>query len=110
MHEYFIEYIDFAHILWYNEYNENEGDDYMASTNVTIRMDTEIKKEAEELFNDLGLNLTSAINMFIRKAIAEQGIPFDVKKTVNYNNETIQAMLEADKIAHDNNIKGMTDV
>lgn len=82
----------------------------MASTNVTIRMDTEIKKEAEELFNDLGLNLTSAINMFIRKAIAEQGIPFDVKKTVNYNNETIQTTLEADKIAHDNNIKGMTDV
>lgn len=82
----------------------------MASTNVTIRMDTEIKKEAEELFNDLGLNLTSAINMFIRKAIAEQGIPFDVKKTVNYNNETIQAMLEADKIARDSNIKGYSNL
>lgn len=82
----------------------------MASTNVTIRMDTEVKKEAEELFNDLGLNLTSAINMFIRKAIAEQGIPFEVRKTVNYNSETIQAMLEADKIAHDNTIKGYNNL
>lgn len=82
----------------------------MASTNVTIRMDTEVKKEAEELFNDLGLNLTSAINMFIRKAIAEQGIPFEVRKTVNYNSETIQAMLEADKIAHDNTIKGYSNL
>lgn len=82
----------------------------MASTNVTIRMDTEVKKEAEELFNDLGLNLTSAINMFIRKAIAEQGIPFEVRKAVNYNSETIQAMLEADKIAHDNTIKGYSNL
>ena len=80
----------------------------MANTNVTIRMDNEIKKEAETLFNDLGLNLTSAINLFIRRAIAEQGIPFEVKKI--YSNETIQAMLEADKIAHDNNIKGYNNL
>ena len=82
----------------------------MASTNVTIRMDIEVKKEAAELFNDLGLNLTSAINMFIRKSIAKQGIPFEVRKTVNYNSETIQAMLEADKIAHDNTIKGYNNL
>lgn len=80
----------------------------MATTNVTIRMDNEVKKEAEELFNDLGLNLTSAINMFIRRAIAEQGIPFEVKKI--YNTETIQAMLEADRIARDNNVKGYTNI
>lgn len=80
----------------------------MATTNVTIRMDNEIKKEAEELFNDLGFNLTSAINIFIRRAIAEQGIPFEVKKV--YNNETIQAMLEADRIAHDSNIKGYNNL
>lgn len=80
----------------------------MATTNVTIRLDNEVKKEAEELFNDLGLNLTSAINMFIRRAIAEQGIPFEVKRV--YNSETIQAMLEADKIAHDNTIKGYTNL
>lgn len=76
----------------------------MATTNVTIRMDNEIKKEAEELFNNLGLNLTSAINIFIRRAIAEQGIPFEVKKT-NYNQETIQAMLESERLAHDPNTK-----
>lgn len=75
----------------------------MATTNITIRMDNDIKREAEELFNDLGLNLTSAINMFIRRAIAEQGIPFDVKRV--YNNETIQAMLESERLVHDPNTK-----
>ena len=48
----------------------------MNSTNVTIRVDKDVKKQAEVLFNDLGLNLSSAINMFLRQAIAEQAIPF----------------------------------
>lgn len=76
---------------------------------ITIRVDDKTKQQAEELFNNLGLNLTSAINIYLKKAIAEQGVPFEVKKT-NYNQETIQAMLEADKIAHDNTIKGYSNL
>lgn len=76
---------------------------------ITIRVDDKTKQQAEELFNNLGLNLTSAINIYLKKAIAEQGVPFEVKKT-NYNQETIKAMLEADKIAHDNTIKGYNNL
>lgn len=75
---------------------------------ITIRVDDKVKEQAERLFDDLGLNLTSAINMFIKKAISVDGIPFDVVRS--YNNETIQAMLEADRIAHDNNVKGYTNL
>lgn len=70
---------------------------------ITIRVDDETKKQAENLFDDLGLTLTSAINMFIKKAISVDGIPFDVVRS--YNQETIQAMLEADRLAHDPNTK-----
>lgn len=84
-----------------------KGVDCMAT--ITIRVDDKTKQQAEELFNNLGLNLTSAINIYLKKAIAEQGVPFEVKKT-NYNQETIQAMLEADKIAHDNTIKGYSNL
>ena len=52
----------------------------MNSVNVTIRVDKDVKKQAEVLFNDLGLTLSSAINMFLRQAIAEQAIPFKPAK------------------------------
>lgn len=52
--------------------------DYMAQVNINIRMDETIKKQAEELFADLGLNMTTAFNMFVKQAINKGGIPFDV--------------------------------
>lgn len=52
----------------------------MATTNINIRVDTELKQAAEELFKDLGLNLSSAINMFLRSAVNQDGIPFEIKR------------------------------
>ena len=48
----------------------------MATTNLNIRTDAEVKAAAEQLFNELGLNLTTAVNMFLRQAIRTGGIPF----------------------------------
>lgn len=62
----------------------------MSTTNITIRMDTEIKKQAEELFADLGLNLTTAFNVFAKQAIREQRLPFIISKS--HNLETIQTI------------------
>lgn len=53
----------------------------MANINVTIRLDKTVKTQADELFSDLGIILTSAINMFLKQAIREQRIPFEVKRT-----------------------------
>ena len=52
----------------------------MNNVNVTIRVNKDVKKQAEVLFNDLGLTLSSAINMFLRQAIADQAIPFKPAK------------------------------
>lgn len=52
----------------------------MATTNINVRVDSSLKQEAEALFNDLGLNMSSAINMFLRSAINHNGIPFEVKR------------------------------
>jgi len=51
----------------------------MAQTNLTIRIDEELKHEAEALFNKIGLNMSSAINVFFRKAVGSQSIPFELK-------------------------------
>ena len=53
----------------------------MANINVTIRMDEKLKAQADELFNDLGLSLSSAITMFAKQAVREQRIPFEVKRS-----------------------------
>ena len=64
----------------------------MATTNLNIRTDKDIKDQAEAIFNELGLNMTTAINMFLRTAIREHGIPFELKLDVP--NETTAAESE----------------
>jgi DNA-damage-inducible protein J len=56
----------------------------MAQTNLTVRIDETIKQEAETLFSRIGLNLSSAINIFFRQAIREQAIPFALKPYDEY--------------------------
>jgi DNA-damage-inducible protein J len=56
----------------------------MAQTNLTIRIDEDIKRDAETLFNRIGLNISSAINVFFRQAIREQSIPFELKPYDDY--------------------------
>ena len=78
------------------------------STNVSLRMDSGLKMQAEELFMDLGLNMTAAITMFLRQAVLTQGIPFSISRVPNA--ETVAAMLEAERIARDPNVKGYRDM
>ena len=51
----------------------------MSATSMNIRMDSEVKEQAERLFAQFGLNLTTAVNMFLRQAVREQAIPFALK-------------------------------
>ena len=64
----------------------------MATTNLNIRTEKAIKDQAEEIFNELGLNMTTAINIFLRTAIREHGIPFELKLEVP--NDTTAAAIE----------------
>lgn len=79
------------------------------TTNISIRMDIELKKQAEQLFSELGMNMTTAFNIFLRQAVRQQRIPFDIALEAP-NNETIAAMEEAERISRDPLVKGYTDV
>ena len=59
-----------------------------------------IKDQAEEIFNELGLNMTTAVNMFLRTAIREHGIPFELKLEVP-NDTTAAAIEEGRKMIKD---------
>ena len=79
------------------------------TSNVSFRIDTDIKNQADKLFAQLGLNMTTAFNIFLRQSIREGSIPFNI--TVNVPNaETIAALLEAERIANDPNVKRYSDV
>ena len=65
----------------------------MATTNINVRIDTELKQSAEALFADLGLNMSSAITMFLKSAVSHDGIPFEVKR-ITPNAETRAALAE----------------
>ena len=79
------------------------------TTNISIRMDADLNAQADALFHELGMNLTTAFNIFVRQALREGGFPFEVKLE-QPNKETIAAMLEAERIAKDPSVKGYSDV
>lgn len=81
----------------------------MATTNISIRMDTELKTKAEALFSELGMNLTTAFNIFVRQSVRDGKIPFEISLN-QPNKETIAAMLEAERIAKDPSVKGYNDL
>ena len=86
----------------------------MATTIPTeIRIEENTKKQAVELLEGLGLNLSDAVNMFLRQVILRKGIPFDVsypEDVWEFKPEVAEAMKEAERISRDPNVKGYTDV
>lgn len=75
----------------------------MELSNINIRTEKEIKEQATALFEELGFSMTTAINIFLKTAIRERGLPFSVKLTGS--EATRQAMIESERIAKD---KGQT--
>lgn len=77
----------------------------MESANLNIRCDKEVKIAAEKIFEDLGLNMTTAVNIFLRQAIRENGIPFEVKLH-SPNETTAAAIAEGKALAQYGSVKG----
>lgn len=55
----------------------------MSKTSMSIRLDSEVKEQAQQVFNNLGMDMTTAINIFLRQAIQYQGLPFVVRLDEN---------------------------
>jgi DNA-damage-inducible protein J len=66
----------------------------VATTNVTIRMDEKLKQQAELLFEDLGMNMTTAFTIFTKAAVRQGKIPFEIAIDPFFD-ETNQAHLRA---------------
>ena len=67
----------------------------MSNTSMNIRMDSEVKREAQELFAQFGLDMTTAINMFLRQSIRQRGIPFALQLDPFYSEANQERLLKA---------------
>ena len=68
----------------------------MKTVNVTFRVDDELKAQADALFSELGMSLSTAFNIFLRQSVREQQLPFSVTKNIP-NAVTVAAMEAADR-------------
>ena len=79
-------------------------------TSVTIRMDEKLKSEAETLFDDWGMNMTTAITCFVKKCVATGVMPFTIGEPMRDKHaELLAALREAQEVANDPNAPRCTD-
>ena len=77
----------------------------MAKVSTNISLDAELKRSAQELFADFGLDLTTAVTLFLKQSVREQRIPFEIKRNVP-NAETRAALDEYEEMKkHPENYK-----
>ena len=82
----------------------------MASTNINIRMDADLKRQFEAFCADMGMTMTTAFNVFAKKAVREYRIPFEISGDIP-NTETIEAIQEVERMKADPSFgKTYTDV
>lgn len=82
----------------------------MANTNINIRMDADLKQQFEAFCADMGMTMTTAFNIFARKVVRENRIPFEISGHVP-NTETLEAIKEVQCMKADPTIgKTYTDI
>ena len=82
----------------------------MATTNITMRIDEELKAQLQELVSDLGMDMTTFFTISARQAVREQRIPFAISKNVP-NAETVEAIKEVQEMRQNPSLgKSYTDV
>ena len=79
----------------------------MATVPTQVRIDENLKKQATELFSQLGIDMSSAMNIFLKQCVMRGGLPFEVV-IPQYKPEVIEAMEEAKRISKDPNAKQYT--
>lgn len=83
----------------------------MATAATQIRIDADTKRQAAALFSQLGLDMSGAVNLFLRQCVLRGGLPFAVEMPQwRYNQEALAAMEEGRRIARDPSVKGYTNM
>ena len=81
----------------------------MASIPTQIRIDADTKQQAAVLFGQLGIDMSTAVNLFLHQCVMRGGLPFAVE-VPQYNQSVLDAMAEARKISRDPNVPGYTSM
>ena len=68
----------------------------MATTNLNVRIDEDLKKQSEEIFYELGLTMSTALTVFLRQTVRSKGIPFDMRLNIP-NEETLAAIQDVNQ-------------
>lgn len=80
----------------------------MAKVSTNISLDADLKRSAQELLKDLGMDLTTAVTIFLRQAVREQAMPFAIKRNTP-NTQTIAA-IEGRRLLDDPNARGYRSI
>lgn len=75
-------------------------------TDITICMDSDVKEKADALFSELGMDLNTAFNLFVRESLRAGGFPFELRPNI----KVMEAMKEAKRITHDSSIEGYNNL
>ena len=81
----------------------------MATAPTQVRIDADIKKQASSLFKDLGLDMSTAVNLFLHQCVLRGGLPFTIEMPT-YSGKTIAAMKEAKRISTDPDVKSYSSM
>lgn len=82
---------------------------FVATTPTQVRIDADVKKAATDLFDKLGLDMSSAVNLFLHQCVLHGGLPFAVK-IPQYSQKTLASMEEAKRISSDPSVPGYSSM
>ena len=82
----------------------------MGTANLSVRVDAELKKDVETCLDEMGLNMSTAINMYLKQIVKRRAIPFAISANPMPNKETLAALEEGERIANDPNVKGYREM
>ena len=82
----------------------------MATANLSVRVDAELKKDVESCLDEIGKNMSTAINIYLKQIAKRRAIPFAVTANPIPNDETDAAIEEGERIAYDPHVKGHRDM
>lgn len=82
----------------------------MATSLIQVRIDNDLKTKANQIFSDLGLDISSAIRMFLKRSVLENGIPFSMILPAEHNNLNLNSLQALDEISNSAKKAGVSDM
>ena len=82
----------------------------MSTSTFSVRVDSALKVEVENCLSDMGMSMSTAINIYLRQIARQKAIPFIISSAPVLSRDTLEAIDEGDRIAHDPNVPGYRDM